>query len=76
MDVLPLAARLSPVALAVVAAIAIAARAACVLHRQHVEHRGLTEALRDVPAKDRATVVRAYAECLSATRRRVRPPSG
>jgi hypothetical protein len=69
-DVLSLAARLSPAALAVVAVIAIVARAACALHRQHLEHRGLRDAIRDVPAEKRATVVRAYAEVLSATRRR------
>jgi hypothetical protein len=77
--VLPLAARLSPAALALVAVIAIA-RAVCVLHRQHLEHRGLIESLRDAPAKDRPTIVRAYAECLAATRprrprRRADPPN-
>jgi hypothetical protein len=50
-----------------------AARLVCRMHGRLEDRRGLESAIRDSEPGDRADVVRAYAECLAATRK---PRSG
>lgn len=46
-----------------------AARVTCRMHDRLEDRRGLESAIRDSEPSNRADIVRAYAECLAATRK-------